>query len=340
MTRALSARLDPDAQAMRRASRSVGVQITAAFAILVLAVLGAAFAYVFAHLKPSHVFDPGRHESTIDVGGLDILVAAVVLGVTAIALAAVLGWFATRRAVRPLGQALSLQRRFVANASHELRTPLAVLDARLQLLQRGLAATDPSAQRVAELRRDATTLVQIVNDLLETAEAGGGPATTGPVELDPILRLACDSLLILAEERDVGLELDAPDGVFALIPAASIHRCMVALLDNALHFSPSGSTIRVAVRSDRTRVEIRVIDQGPGISGIEPARVFDRFARGDAAGVERQRFRNRACARQRHRRALRRLGCRGVNGTHRHHRLAETSPSEAQLGPILRRFWE
>jgi two-component system OmpR family sensor kinase len=282
MTRASSARLDPDAQAMRRASRSVGGQITAAFGILVLVVLSAAFAYVFTHIKPSHVFDPGRHESTIDVDGLDILVAAVVIGVTAIALAAVLSWFATRRAVRPLGEALRLQRRFVANASHELRTPLAVLDARLQLLQRGLADTDPSAPRVAELRRDATTLVQIVNDLLETAEELGGPASaTAPVLLDPILELACDSLRILAEERGIGLELDTPEGVSVWVPSASIHRCIMALLDNALRFSPSGSTIRVEVRTDRARAEIRVIDRGTGISGIEPIRVFDRFSRGD-----------------------------------------------------------
>ena len=270
---------------MRRASRTVGLQITAVFAILVFIALGAAFAFVFARIKPSHLFTPGRHESTIDVGGLDILVAAAVIGTTAIALAAILGWVATRRAVKPLGEALRLQRHFVANASHELRTPLAVLDARLQLLERGLVSDDPSVATVAELRQDASTLVQIVNDLLTTAEDGGGPATsTGPVLLDPVVRLACDSLRIIASEQSVGLELDGSPGVSVLVPAASIHRCVVALLDNALRFSPPASTVRVTVRADRARAEVRVIDPGPGITGIEPARVFDRFARGDSAG--------------------------------------------------------
>ena len=270
---------------MRRASRTVGLQITAVFAVLVLVALGAAFAFVFARIKPSHLFSPGRHESTIDVGGLDILVAAAVIGSTAIALAAILGWVATRRAIRPLGDALRLQRHFVADASHELRTPLAVLDARLQLLERGLPADDPSASTVAELRQDASTLVQIVNDLLTTAEDGGGPATpTGPVLLDPIVRLACDSMRIIAEEQSIGLELDGAPGVSVLVPAASVHRCMVALLDNAIRFSPARSTIRVTVRAERARAEVRVIDPGSGITGIEPARVFDRFARGDAGG--------------------------------------------------------
>ncbi len=270
---------------MRRASRTVVQQITAFFAILVLVALGAAFAFVFARIKPSHLFAPGSHESTIDVGGLELLVAAAVIGTTAIVLAAILGWVATRRAVRPLGQALRLQRHFVANASHELRTPLAVLDARLQLLERGLPADDPSVSTVAELRQDASTLVQIVNDLLSTAEDGGGPAVpTKPVLLDPIVRLACDSLRIIAEKQSVGLQLEGSSEVSVPIPAASVHRCLVALLDNALRFSPAGSTIRVTLRSDRARAEVRVIDRGSGIAGIEPARVFDRFARGDAAG--------------------------------------------------------
>jgi signal transduction histidine kinase len=72
--------------------------------------------------------------------------------------------------------------------------------------------------------------------------------------------------------------------VSVLVPAASIHRCLVSLLDNAMRFSPTGSTICVTVGSDRARADIRVIDSGSGITGIDPARVFDRFARGDAAG--------------------------------------------------------
>jgi len=281
------ATIDPDARAVRRASRTVGLQITAVFAVLVLAALGAAFAFVLAHIQASHLFTLGRHERTIDIGGIDILIAAAVIGATTLALAAVLSWFATRRAVRPLGQALRVQRHFVANASHELRTPLAVLDARLQLLERGLDAHDPSAARVAELRQDAATLVEIVNDLLKSAEVGeageGHSGPTGPVALDPVLQLACDSLRIIAEEQKVAIRLEGSRGVRVLVPAASIHRCVLALLDNALRFSPAGSTIRVVVRTGRSKAEIRVIDQGPGFSGVDPERAFDRFARGDGA---------------------------------------------------------
>lgn len=271
---------DPDAAAIRRASRAVGLQLTLASTILVLAVVIAAFAFVFAHLKPSRIFQVGHHESTIDVGGLDILVGAVGIGLAAILLAGLLSWFAARRAIRPLGEALRLQRTFVANASHELRTPLAVLDARLQYLQRGLPVDDPAITTVGELRRDAGTLIQIVNDLLTTAEESGAPLATHPVEVEPILQLAVDSFAILAGEGKVTIELDAVP-TSALAPVAAIHRCVVALLENALRFAPSGSRIRVSLGSNRGFAELRVADEGPGITGLAPAQVFERFARGD-----------------------------------------------------------
>src|SRR5581483_3739507 len=63
----------------------------------------------------------------------------LIAGLTGIAAAALAGAFLGRRAVRPLARALSLQRRFVADASHELRTPLAVLHTRAELMRRRLA---------------------------------------------------------------------------------------------------------------------------------------------------------------------------------------------------------
>jgi len=281
---------DPDAAALRRASRNVGLQLALASSVLVLLVVVVAFTFVFAHLSPSRIFEPGRHESTIDIGGLDILVVAIGIGAAAIALAGLLSWFATRRAIRPLGEALRLQRDFVSNASHELRTPLAVLDARLQYLQRGLPADDQAPTTVAELRRDTGTLVQIVNDLLVTAEEGGAPIAAEPVELIPVVQLAVDSLSILAAERDVTIALTAPTAVSVPMPAAAIHRCVVALLDNALRFSPTGSTITVDLTVERGAAELRVADEGPGITGLESSRVFERFARGQNVGENQSGF--------------------------------------------------
>ena len=277
---------DSDARAIRRASRAVGLQITITSSALVLAVLIATFTFVFAHIRPGRLFPPlGSRETTIDVGGLEILVGGILIGTIAVALAGTMSWFATRRAVRPLGDALRLQRAFVADASHELRTPLTVLDARLQLLQRGLAEGDPSTAAVTELRRDTKTLIGIVNDLLALAEVDRTALSSEPIAVTPVVQYAVDSMTILATERSVAIRLEANTDATTAVPATSIHRCVVALLDNALDFSPPDSTIEVSVEEIKTSVLVRVRDHGPGITGIEPSRIFDRFARsGDAVG--------------------------------------------------------
>ncbi len=283
---------DADTFAIRRASRAVGIQLTIASSVLVVAVLALAFAVVFERLSPGRLFASGPpNEATVRFGGLDIIVGGVLVGAVAILLAGSLSVLATRRAVRPLGDALRLQRAFVSDASHELRTPLAVLDARLQLLQRGLPSGDASASIVSDLRNDTKTLIEIVNDLLASAEIGA-KRNDAPVEMNPIVMLAVNSMKVLAADKNVAIVFAAPAPLSTMIPSAGLQRCLIALLDNALDFAPSGSTITVSLNARKQMARLCVRDEGPGIRGIEPDRIFDRFARADpeTGGVARPGF--------------------------------------------------
>lgn len=284
--RAGSSLTDSDADAVRRASRRVGWQITFATAVVVFAAIGAVLLFVLSRVKPGELFEPMPDRNTIDVSADDLLLVALVLGAVGVVLAGVLSWIIARRAVQPLGDALRIQRAFIADASHELRTPLTVLDARLQVLQRGMATDDPSSPIVVELRRDARSLMAVVNDLLEAAEAASGRGSgASPENLTAVVELAVESMRVIGQDRNVRIDLDAPGPLFTRLPAVSAHRCLVALLDNALRYSPDGSVVTVTLRGAKNRVTLEVEDQGPGIQGISPDRVFDRFAKsGDATG--------------------------------------------------------
>ncbi|WP_438354008.1 sensor histidine kinase [Microbacterium sp. CJ88] len=274
-----SAPLDPDARLVRQASWRVATTITVAVSALVVAVLIAALFVVFTQVSPVDLFGPNRQETIVDVGGRDILGWGLVIGAIAIALAATLSILVTRRAVAPLVDALRRQRRFVADASHELRTPLAIVDARIQMLDRALAPDDQHRELVAELRADSRALTGVVSDLLDAIDVPpAGPVA--PVPVERVVGSAVSAMRALGEERGVPVALaPIPPGLTVAVPEASLHRSLVALLDNAVKHSPAGRPVQVAVTSTRSEVRIDVADQGGGIRGISPERVFDRFAR-------------------------------------------------------------
>jgi two-component system OmpR family sensor kinase len=136
--------------------------------------------------------------------------AASVLG---LAFAGLLGILLGRRAVRPLAQALALQRTFVADASHELRTPLTLLSTRSQLLDRAVQTSDLDAQVLEDSRgvvHDVQRLGEVVDDLLLAADPRGDDRRE-PVGLARLVEAVVDSASAHAADAQVTLTSVADD---------------------------------------------------------------------------------------------------------------------------------
>lgn len=279
---------DGDAIALRRAWRDVTIQITAVAAAIVVLVVAASIAFVIKQSTRQELLEkpkPGQEKIYVDAN--ELLVALVVVGAVAIVLAGVLSWVIARRAVRPLGDALRMQRTFVADASHELRTPLAVLDARVQLVQRRLAegaeGTDELRKSLAQVRSDTRALIDVVGDLLLAA---AGEDDRAPADACAVAEATVESMRVLAAENAVALEVRRPDeAVWVSMPEASLRRCVVALTDNAIAHSPRDTTVRIELVAGAKTLTVSVQDHGPGVRGIEAARLFDRFAHAPESGV-------------------------------------------------------
>jgi signal transduction histidine kinase len=195
----------------------------------------------------------------------------------------------TRRSVRPLAQALALQRRFVADASHELRTPLTVLHTRAQLLAGRLHSGDMSgATRDADaLVGDTRNLGAIVDDLLASAtmttDLDGGER----VDIPRLAGAVCASMEPYAGSIGVRLDCSIPSDVAAGALSvngsqAALRRALTALVDNALGHQHEGGTVEVDVRRDGQQIVIAVADDGVGIDQDTMATLFNRFSRGSA----------------------------------------------------------
>jgi signal transduction histidine kinase len=220
---------------------------------------------------------------------LGSLLPASVVGIAA---AAVIGWLVARRAVQPLGAALALQRRFVADASHELRTPLTILHTRAQLLRRR-AGTDPMlGGGLDRLIDDTRALTEIVNDLLLSAEMEHRPAAREPVDLTGLAHAVTESFAHTAERADVSLTAVVHgdgDTTVAGVPAA-LRRAISALVDNALGHNHPGGTITVTIARRDRNVELAVVDDGEGLDPSQASELTKRFARGPDAPGHGRRF--------------------------------------------------
>lgn len=183
-----------------------------------------------------------------------------------------------------LEELLRAQRAFVADASHELRTPLTALRLRIE----NLASADPVEMRrdVEQATEEIGRLARLVEGLLALARTEGARPERGQVDVAREAAERVDAWQALAEEQGVALTLESDGVARALVVPGAIAQVLDNLLANALEVAPEGSTVTVRAARADGRVELHVIDEGPGLSEEERTRAFDRFwrAAGSAPG--------------------------------------------------------
>jgi PAS domain S-box-containing protein len=173
-----------------------------------------------------------------------------------------------------------MKRQFVSAVSHELRTPLTAIRGSLEVLADGdTGQLPPKAQRVVDVAaRGTERLTRLVNDIIdiERLEAGSFDIRPRPEDLAPLVEDAADSLVILADEHQVRLQIGQVSGS-ALCDADRIVQALINLLGNALKFTPAGGTVRVSATPSEHEVLVAVSDEGRGIPAEEFATIFERF---------------------------------------------------------------
>ncbi len=187
-----------------------------------------------------------------------------------------------------LQEAFKSQREFVANAAHELKTPVAILKSTLQsLLQRSRTSEEYHVGVEAALE-DTTRLEKLVHSMLRLARveqwaAGGQHRDIQKIDLTSTCEMSVAHLRKIAELRGIKLEL-ARDGEPSLrADPEDMELVWDNLLENAIHYSPNGSTVAIAIRGDTDFAEVAVTDHGPGIASEQLERIFDRFHRADTS---------------------------------------------------------
>ena len=173
------------------------------------------------------------------------------------------------------------QREFVANASHQLRTPLTGL--RLRLEAAALKSRDPEVEReLTAAEHETERLARLLSELL-TLAGGGERPTAQPLDVAGVIDAARGRWEGPAERSDHELRVEPGPPVVVAASAEDLAAILDNLTENALNYSPPGSTVTLTWASDGETVRLAVLDEGPGLDSGESERVFQRFYRGSAS---------------------------------------------------------
>jgi len=140
---------------------------------------------------------------------------------------------------------------------------------------------------MAMIARQADRLNAIVEDLLTLARIEQGEGREA-IELrrgllQPVLKAATETCSAKAAEKQIRLDVSMQEASQARINPPLLEQAVVNLLDNAIKYSPIGSSARLTVSQADGEITIEVSDDGPGIAAEHLPRLFERFYRTDKA---------------------------------------------------------
>jgi two-component system OmpR family sensor kinase len=174
-------------------------------------------------------------------------------------------------------------RRFITDASHELRTPLTTIRGFAELYRQG-AARDMELL-MSRIESEARRMGLLVEDLLLLARLDAQrPLERNRVDLLSLASDAVHDARSVAPKRDITMQVfDGPGTPEVLGDEARLRQVLSNLVANALQHTPESAGVAVRVGTDGGNAVLEVCDEGPGMTGEDAQRVFERFYRTDSS---------------------------------------------------------
>jgi signal transduction histidine kinase len=170
------------------------------------------------------------------------------------------------------------RREFLTNIAHELRTPLMVASGYLQMLQRGIVSGEQLTAGIDTVARNVQRITTLVNDILFLQEMDLVLPEFQAVNMDEVAQNVVEKYSEVATKLSVDLRI-VPNPSLPPVSgdSKSLERALMALVDNAIKFSPKGGVVEIRLSEKDDAILVGVEDHGIGIAKENMPRIFDRF---------------------------------------------------------------
>jgi signal transduction histidine kinase len=177
-----------------------------------------------------------------------------------------------------------LQSAFLSAVTHEFKSPITAIRLLMERISSGhLAAGDSPARYYDAVGLEVDRLENLVNRLLDAHRLQSGQKRYAPtaVSLPALVNDAVAGMQPQAEAKRIMLSTSAaPDIPIVHVDVESVSDAVRNLVDNAIKYSPAGTTVAIGIRRDRDRVAMSVTDEGVGFDADEVSCLFEPFYRG------------------------------------------------------------
>jgi PAS domain S-box-containing protein len=173
---------------------------------------------------------------------------------------------------------------FLAMLAHELRNPLAPIYTASEILSRTLRDQPQVQAAIATIKRQASQLTRLVDDLLDVSRITNGriDLKRENLELSQVIAQALETVEpLMREKQHHVLIVPSHQPLSVSGDFVRLTQCVINLLTNAAKYTDIGGQIRIETRAERGNAVIDVIDSGVGMSPELLPRVFDLFVQSD-----------------------------------------------------------
>lgn len=208
-----------------------------------------------------------------------VIVSLIVLNGAMLLVGYWLSLLLARRTLEPIERSIEQQAQFVSDASHELRTPLTALMTTNEVALRKKTLDEKKVRVVFQRNIDEVEkLRELTDNLLQLTQVDNQQIEKQAIDMAKLVRDTVDRYQPVADRKQVVLDIQVLP-VTHMVAVTAVAQILGTLLDNAIKYSPSGST--VVIRLDGQTLS--VVDQGIGIAKQDQEKIFNRFYRSDEA---------------------------------------------------------